>query len=549
MRLHSYIALVLGLVFYCTGLSAQIIDPETLPERLSKAMHAHFGERSPEDPGGVLIVSIDGKEIYRQIFGLANLETGTPISDSTVFEAASVSKQFTAAAILTLVDAGKLSLDDDIRSYFPELPDYGHTLTIRHLLTHTSGLRDWRNVIYLTPRNTGELLVDQNYAIDVISKQKGINFIPGTQYRYSNAGYDLMGALVKQLTDTSFADYVKKHFLDPAGMTRSMVGGAYTDIVKNRANGYYLSNGKYLQGVSIDETYGAAGLLTTASDLQKWNAFIYSDKVPESIRKMRLTQFVLEDGTKIPYANGGVEVHDHNGQIKVQHGGLISGYRAFVSYFPETKVSITYMSNDREISSVGTSDAVADVIFGENPHAYAALKTVEPTQEQLENTAGRYQGLNDHANILDLNLKDGLLLRYSDTVRFVENQQFVLGKNLFEYTKDGLLEHTLEGINHYKKVTPFTPTEAELQPILGKYFCSDVPIEITLMVENGKLITARSSYDKVTLYPIYKEENTLAFRCINNGLRNIYVFTLGSDGKVDLKVSIPRADDFQFNKL
>lgn len=548
MRSHTYIALILGLIFYCTDLSAQIIDKATLPERLSTAMEKHFGARNPGDPGGVLLVSIDGEEIYRHIFGLANLETGTPITDSTVFEAASVTKQFTAAAILTLIDEGRLSLDDDVRTYFPQLPDYGHTITIRHLLTHTSGLRDWRNVVYLTPWPTGECLYNEDFAVDLISHQRGINFTPGDQYRYTNAGYDLMGALIEQITDTSYADYIKTHLLDPAGMTRSQIRGLYSDIVKNRANGYLTSNGHYIQGSNLDETYGAAGLQTTAGDLQKWLAYIFSDKVSASVREMRLTQFVLNDGTEIPYANGGVEIHEHNGQMEVNHGGLISGYRAYTAYFPETKVAITYMSNDRQISSVGTSDAVADVIFGSGPEPYAEMKTITPTQALLEKTTGRYQSLSDHSNILDLNLKDGFILRYSDTARFVENDQFVLGKSLFKFTDQGLEEQTPEGTYTYKRVTPFSPDETSMAPLLGKYYSSDCDQEITLSVKDGKLISARAPYDTVRLYPMYKDGNTIAFRCINNGLRNIYLFTLEPGKKPDLKVSIPRADNIQFAK-
>src|SRR5699024_8217892 len=134
-----------------------------------------FGERDPEDPGAVLIINNNGNEIYRQIFGAANLETQTPITDSTVFEAASVTKQFTAAAILKLIDEGKLALTDDIRDYFPELPDYGSTITVRHLLSHTSGLRDWRNVVYLAPWPTGECLYDQDFALGMIFRQRGLN--------------------------------------------------------------------------------------------------------------------------------------------------------------------------------------------------------------------------------------------------------------------------------------------------------------------------------------------------------------------------------------
>lgn len=535
----------LSVLFPKQGYCSFILEKDSLAKHLEK----YFGYRDNSMPGAIVIVGKDGKEQYRTFFGTANLELGTSITSETVFEAASVTKQFTAAAILQLIERQELSLDDDVRRYVPELPDYGTTITISHLLTHTSGLKDWRNVVYLTPRPTGEQLYTQESALEMICKQSNLNFLPGDQYRYNNSGYDLLATIVERLTDQSFARYVKENLLDPAGMTSSRIREKHTDVIANKANGYSKVADGYLQTLILDESYGAAGLLTTAEDLAKWNHFVNSEQVSEAFKEMRTTQFTLNNGQKIPYALGGVEVHYQNGSAVISHGGLIGGYRAWTGYIPEKKVSLAYMSNDRSISSVKMARVVSDVFLGEKVNDEKNDEnSFDPSDSDIEHIAGVYQNIDDESYYLDLKVKDGELSYYNKTAQFIKENMFVIDEITYQYKDDFITHQTPEGIVTYRKVDSFSPSEEALQSYLGDYYSPDIDITLSLKIEKGKLVAHRSSYDSFVLTPIYQEDGHVVFRGFTNGLRCMFDFQTIKGGDLQLRVSLPRASNIPFIK-
>src|SRR5688500_10291675 len=210
---------------------------------------------------------------------MADLEHDAPNKSDMIFEAGSVSKQFTAAAVLLLAAEGKLSLDDPARKYVPELPDYGVPLTIRHMLTHTSGLRDWGELAAIAgwPRTTRAHT--HAHALDIISRQKALNFPPGTEYSYSNSGYNLAAMIVARLSGKSFADFSRERIFEPLGMTRTSWRDDHTRIVKHRAIAYAQTGDRFRINMPFEDVHGNGGLLTTVGDLLKWNENFVEPKV------------------------------------------------------------------------------------------------------------------------------------------------------------------------------------------------------------------------------------------------------------------------------
>src|SRR6187399_3126653 len=208
------------------------------PQAPEARIDAVFSKWTTETPGCAVGVSKDGKPVVQKAYGMADLEHDAPNRADTIFEAGSVSKQFTAAAVLLLAQEGKLSLDDPVRKYVPELPDYGAPLTIRHMLQHTSGLRDWGEIAGIAGWPRGERVYTHAHVLDIVSRQKALNFTPGTNWSYSNTGYNLSAIIVSRLSGQSFADFSRDRIFKPLGMTHTSWRDDYTRIVKHRAIAY-----------------------------------------------------------------------------------------------------------------------------------------------------------------------------------------------------------------------------------------------------------------------------------------------------------------------
>jgi CubicO group peptidase (beta-lactamase class C family) len=228
--------------------------------------------RDTEGPGCALGVGRNGRAIYERGYGMANLETGTPIRPSSIFHVASVSKQFTAMAIMLLARDGKLSVDDNIRKYLPEIPDYGTPITIRHLLNHTSGLRDQWELLALARGRFEENRITEADVMDIVPRQKALNFTPGSEYLYSNTGYTLLAVIVKRVSGLSLRDFADQRIFKPLGMTSTHFHDDYTMLVPGRTSAYAPRGSSWHVSIPNFDTYGATSLYTTVGDLVKWEA-------------------------------------------------------------------------------------------------------------------------------------------------------------------------------------------------------------------------------------------------------------------------------------
>lgn len=295
-------------------------------------------------PGCAVAVDRAGQPVLARGYGMADLEHSIRITPDTVFEAGSVSKQFTAAAILKLVDAGKLSLDTDVRKIIPELPDYGHVITVDRLLNHTSGLRDWGAVVGLAGWPRGTRSFTQNDFLGVVARQKALNFDPGTESSYTNTGYNLLTEIVQRVSGKSLADYSQDVLFRPLGMTHTQWRDDFRRIVPNRAPAYGWHGDHYEQDMPFENTYGNGGLLTTVGDLLLWNRALNNGALGALVTTKISERGTFNDGRKLTYGRG-LFNYTFQGTEEIAHSGATAGYRAWLGRYPAHQLSIALLCN------------------------------------------------------------------------------------------------------------------------------------------------------------------------------------------------------------
>ncbi len=320
---------------------------------------------NPESPGCGLSVVEAGRPVYSRGYGSANLDYQAPITSQTVFYLASVSKQFTAAAVALAALQGYLSLDDDIRKWFPELPDYGATITVSDLVHHTSGLRDYLTLMSLAGMSYGDSWLDDEI-VELIARQQGLNFEPGTEYLYSNSGYFLMSELVGRATGLSLREYTTREMFEPLGMHDTWFHDDATQIVRNRAVAY----GRDGHGFRITHLFnfdkvGSGGLYSTLDDLARWDANFYDGRIggPDFLRTMH-TRGVLASGDTLRYAFG-LNIGDYRDRPTVEHGGSMMGFRTSMLRFPEDRTTVIVLCNLGNINPGQLAQQVADVVLAD----------------------------------------------------------------------------------------------------------------------------------------------------------------------------------------
>lgn len=316
-------------------------DPE---KRVEQIVRAAFGGEE-KTPGVAIAVQRDGKLILDRGFGYADLEQHAKVTPATIFHIASISKQFTAFAIATLADQGKLNLDDDIRKYLPELHDFGTPVTIRQLAHHTSGLRDQWNLLTMAGWRMDDVIT-MPQIMRLVSRQTELNFKPGDEHLYCNTGFTLMGEIVKRVSHENFPDWCKKNIFDPLGMKSTLFYDDHERIVENRAYSYYRGGNGYKKSVLSYANAGATSLFTTVEDLSLWAQNFEKVTVGNpNIMKIMESRYVLNNGDTIEYAFGQV-ARKYKGLNTWSHGGADAGYRTFLLRFPDQHVSISVFSND-----------------------------------------------------------------------------------------------------------------------------------------------------------------------------------------------------------
>jgi CubicO group peptidase (beta-lactamase class C family) len=332
-----------------------------------------------DTPGCALGVYQHGALAYARGYGLADLEHRTPIGPHTIFDIGSTSKQFSAAAVALLAQDGVLSLDDDVRRWVPELPDYGRTLTIRHLLNHTSGLRDYIGLLTLAGARIDDVTTPAD-ALAAIARQRELNFAPGDDYLYSNSGFFLVSVVVERASGRTLRDFARERLFDPLGMTSTHFLGSYDDVVPDRASAYApRSGGGYRLDVSRWLQTGDGAVFTNVEELLHWDANFYDPRVGGGALLDALhTRGVLANGDTIGYALG-LQLGGYRGARTVSHGGSWGGYRAELVRFPELHTSVAVLCNVSAANASQLARRVADVVLADRLAPAPAVATASPT--------------------------------------------------------------------------------------------------------------------------------------------------------------------------
>jgi CubicO group peptidase (beta-lactamase class C family) len=451
-------------------------------------------------PGLAAGIVKDGKVIFKKGYGMANLEYDVPISSSTVFDIASVSKQFAGLAISTLVQDGKISVQDDIRKYLPEVPDFGKTITINHLLHHMSGLRDWPEALNVAGWRWDEAFSFSDI-IRMVKKQKELDFEPGAKYSYSNTGYNLLALIVEKVTKQTFREWTDAHIFSPLQMTSSHFQDDYSKITKNMAYSYWRDGNEFHKEMTGLTALGSSSLFTNVDDLCKW-VINFSNRVDakDPIYLRMLEDGVMNNGDKTRYGYG-LALGDLGGMKTVDHTGGWAGYRTVIMNFPDEKVSIILLGNIGEFYSYGSAIDVAKIILKgklkeeQRDDVVKMLPAIKLREDLAQLYAGTYQ-LGENW-FVTLTLENGNLMTQangedkfptqakSDSVIWIDAYKSAM---TFMKGKDGKVNMLRYRKINAKRVTPLKPDPASFKQFVGTYYSEELSAEYKIDLIDGKLM-------------------------------------------------------------
>lgn len=389
-----------------------ILAAASLEEKFAHVDGLFSPWNNPQSPGCALAVIQNGRIIFKKGYGLANLDHDVKITPETVFRIGSISKQFTAACIQILHKEGKLSLDDNIRKYVPEMSEYDWPITIRHLIHHTSGIREYELLQYFRGEHSNQAEHNNEDIIELIARQKGLEFRPGDEFSYCNSGYTLLAAIVERISGLPLSQFVKARIFDPLGMKNTFVYDDNTLIIKNRATGYSKRDDGFVVNETLNESTGDGGVFTTVEDFFLWDMNFYEDKIGgPGFMKSLLQVGKLNDGAPVAYEHRGVKyeyafgltVSKYKGLRIVCHGGSYVGFRAAYIQFPDQRFSVVCLGNLSNFDPLSLCYQVADIFLSEYftkmerqvlKEASSVENTeneeMELTEEQLEVYIGKY---------------------------------------------------------------------------------------------------------------------------------------------------------------
>jgi CubicO group peptidase (beta-lactamase class C family) len=461
---------------------------------------------------------------------MADLEHDTPITLDTIFEAGSVSKQFTAAAVLLLVREGKLSLDDPVRKYIPELHSSTDAVTIRQILHHTAGLRDWGSLAGVAGWPRGTRTYSHADVLDILSRQRELNFPPGTEWSYSNSGYNLAAILVSRVSGASFADFTRARIFEPLGMTSTSWRDDFTRIVKRRAIGYSEQQGRFSISMPFENVHGNAGLLTTIDDLLKWNANFDRPIVGDAALLSELQRrAVLNDGRTHEYALG-LYVDTYRGVAEVDHSGGTAGYRAHLGRYPDQQVSVAVLCNVTSADPTNYAKTVAALFLTGLQTPTAPVPSYTLTRTEGERLAGLYRSrLPVGASNIVYTDENGLSVQNLGRLIATSATRFLMdGGYRFEFNENGQMRTIDEfgTVVAYDRVEAARPSAVQLKEYVGRYFSDEIETALDVAADGSRLVIRRRPDFTAALTPVYADG-------FNSGALGWVVFRREGSGRVD----------------
>ncbi len=522
-----------------------------IPAKIDKIFEAWD---RPGSPGCAVGVAHRGFVVYEQGYGMANLEYGVRIRPDTIFESGSVAKQFTAAAVVLLALDGKLSLDDPVRKYVPELPDFGKPILIRHFLNHTSGLRSQWPMLTLAGRPPTQAVHTVSEILELVNGYKELNFQPGDEYLYNNTAYTLLSVVVERVSGRKFDDFCQERLFKPLGMTRTQWRDDFTEIVEDRATAYRRRpDGRFGANMSFTNVIGNGGLLSTVGDFLLWNANLDNPKVGgRAMVDMLQARGRLNDGFELEYALG-LTVTDYRGVREVSHGGSTAGYQTFLARWPDEQLSVAVLCNTTGTNPRGYAHQVADLFLAGKLKDPPAVKAVEVPADTLRSLAGLYREKLTDAVVRVTYDAEGKALRFGgQTVVPTAAGVFSSSTGGRTYTVDtgtpaGAVRITESDGGRSKprileREQPFAPTPQQLSAYAGEYVCEELGgLLYTVYVEDNSLRVRFRPAQRQTLVPVFPD----AFTADGNTIR----FTRDADGRVEgFRVYAGRVRNLRFAK-
>ncbi len=497
-RIQSLVLSIIILAAAVTDSRSQDIND------LSVQIDALFAEWDNEStPGAALGIVQDGQLVYKKGYGMSNLDHGIPIEPNSVFDIASVSKQFGAFAIAMLVDQGVISLDDDIRKHIPEVPDFGHTITLRNLVHHTSGIRDWPVTLAIGGWQFDEV-ISMDQILRMVETQEDLNFRPGDEYTYSNTGYNLLAMTVERVTGQTFREWTDEHIFQPLGMNDTHFHDDHQEVVPRRVQGYFQDGDTYKMMANSLMALGSSSLYTTVEDLAKWSANFETGSVGGSdVMEMVHERGVLNNGDTIAYAFGHT-IGDYKGFQRISHSGGWAGFRTFLVRFPAENLAIIVLSNNGSLNPGQKAFEIAETI----------LSIEEEEESEKEEDSTLYVEAEIDPEVLDdyegdFEMMPGFVLSFrrddekfftqatgqpefemtpsSDSSFFIE--QFA-ATVIFHRDKDGSVNRlTLlqNGERGATRVESFKASLVDLEEVEGLYYSPELKTFYEIELEEGAL--------------------------------------------------------------
>jgi CubicO group peptidase (beta-lactamase class C family) len=462
----------------------------------------------PDSPGCALAIIQNGKIIYKRGYGMANLEYDIPISPNSVFDIGSNSKQFTAMCIVLLARQNLLTLDDELQKHIPEIPQYSHPITLRHLSCHTSGLRDYLNLMDMSGMiGENHYLTDEIIAL--IARQQSLNFQPGTEQLYSNTGYFLLGEIVKRVSGKSLRLFAEEHIFAPLEMKNTHFHDDFREIVKNRADAYEPKEDRYFQiAMSWANDVGAGFLYTTIEDLLLWDRNFYHNILGgygQDLIEEITTPGKLDNGESISGAFG-LQIGDRGGLKRVMHGGSSMGYQSQYIRFPDSHFSVICLANLGTFNPTKLAFQVAD-LYLEDKYTEEIAKSmprsilsIDLPLSELQLRTGFYHNPTTNS-IWELEIKDDKLMAKVVWMYFqlvpVDSSNFQSVDNEFDYDVDIEFPEDptqmIVKVNAGKGIEIFTlqktigSTDQELTDYIGTYYSAELDFSYKITLAEDKI--------------------------------------------------------------
>ncbi|HEX7706869.1 MAG TPA: serine hydrolase domain-containing protein [Thermoanaerobaculia bacterium] len=482
--------------------AALLLGTPAHPDDKAAGIDPIFSWATSDSPGCTVAVSHEGKLVARRAYGAADLERTVPLNPDSVFDIGSLQKQFVAAAVLLLVDDGRLALSDDVRKYMPELPDYGHTITVDHLLTHTSGLRDWTGLLMFTEGSVE--------ALSMILRQRGLNSVPGEEFSYSNSGYVLAKEIVARVSGTTFAEFSRKRLFEALGMKSTFYSSDTREVIRNRALGYDRKAGSWKLDMLLDKDRGGGAVFSTSSDLLLWNDALTSKRLGALVSMKLEEPAVLNNGKRLTYGRG--LFLDAGTDTKVLwHSGSAAGYKALLARFPEDELSIAILCNSGDgTDRIAFARRIVDLYTGRNREDSKSDRPEAIAIPDLNNRTGLFfNEANDEplrliADAGRIRVAGGPALQpvNEDRFRNPTGQLSFRSGDEFELHFRSQNEIELKSMDgnteRYRRARPHVHTVEEMKVLTGRYESDELKAVIDVAsIKDGLSIRLNDAPDKV----------------------------------------------------